>query len=147
MKKRNGGFTLIELMIVVAIVGILTAVAVPVYQANVLKSQLNRALGELGSYKSAFELQIANGRSVSNSELGYVPSGLTDGTLTTDIGVANPDGTGHIEVTMGGSAHSDLTGLLLRFVRSTDGAWRCEINPSGAVRWNDALSPDFCIVI
>jgi type IV pilus assembly protein PilA len=147
MQKHYSGFTLVELMIVVAIIGILAAVAIPLYQGNVMKSQINRAVGELGAYKSAFEMQIANGGMVTNSDLGYVSSDLTDGTMATDIGVANPDGSGHLEVTMGDSAHSSLTGIILRFERDPAGTWTCEINKSAASGWRPDYRPQGCTVL
>jgi len=147
MSKKCQGFTLIELMIVVAIIGIIAAIAIPSYQSHVVQTQVSRALGELSTYKSAVEERMANGATLANPDIGYSPSSITTGTQAVDIAVLNPDGSGHIQVTMGGNAHGDLAGVVIRMERSVVGNWQCVIDPSGAANWKGRYSPNGCTVI
>jgi len=62
----NKGFTFIELMIVIAVIGILAAIAVPIYQNYIAKSQVMAAVAELNGAKPQYEL-IINNSSASGS--------------------------------------------------------------------------------
>jgi type IV pilus assembly protein PilA len=147
MPAQQKGFTLIELMIVVAIIGILAAVAIPSYQDYVLSAQVKRAVGELSTYKTSYEVQFSNSGPVTNADLGYVPSNLTAGDAATNIAVANADGSGQLQVTLDGNVHPNLTGVIIRFERTVNGTWQCVIDPSAASGWSDSFSPGACNVI
>ena len=55
MRKTQQGFTLIELMIVVAIIGILAAIAIPQYQNYIARTQFTRVMSDAGIAKTTIE--------------------------------------------------------------------------------------------
>lgn len=81
MKTMQKGFTLIELMIVVAIIGILAAIAVPAYQDYTIKSKVSEAASLGAAVKTAVEVAFSEGFEVGAS--GTIPG-------VTTLGVAQP---------------------------------------------------------
>lgn len=90
MKHKNQGVTLIELMIVVAIVGILAAIAYPSYQESTAKTRRANAQGELMSLSSALERYYSQNNHYSDAADGGADTGAPAATLyVIESGVAN----------------------------------------------------------
>ena len=148
MNAQHAGFTLIELMIVVAIIGVLAAVAIPVYQNHVLRAQVNRVLMETGSLRRTFEICVNNGidPSTADCELGATPSNLLDPALgngsyhngqpvlATPVITWNSAGTGAITATFGNHAGARLQGDTLEWRRDSSGIWSCHSSSDTAYR-------------
>ncbi len=125
--KLQKGFTLIELMIVIAIIGILAAIAIPAYQDYTIRSQVTEGLTLAGAVKTGVAESFAG---TGNWPVGLDQAGGDDlvhpnGKYVTDIDV----GTGTITITYGNDSNSAINGnfLLLRPMLSgnNDVVWLC----------------------
>lgn len=97
--KKQQGFTLIELMIVVAIIGVLSAIAIPAYKNYVTKSEVASAIGTLKALITPLETQIQEKGTLTTSTISLADIGTISG--------ANP--LGIISVPKVTSAASSLT--------------------------------------
>ena len=153
MNKGQQGFTLIELMIVVAIIGILAAIAIPQYQNYIAKSQVSRAVAELGALKTAYEACLNDGKTAAGDcDLGWTGSNIlsltapatsTAGTPVTTA-VTNTSAlttTGTIAGEFAGDASAVLqpaTALTVTWTRTALGSWTC------ATTAEDKYAPSGC---
>ncbi len=117
METGNGGFTLIELMIVVAIIGILSTIALPTFQDRVIRAQIEEALSLSEGVKSAVtEFYAVNRRfPADNAEAGVPRPEFLMGNYVTNVEVRD----GAIYVVLGNriNAHVDGKVLTLRPAR------------------------------
>lgn len=128
MKRVQQGFTLIELMIVVAIIGILAAVAVPAYQGYVRRAAYSEVPIAAGSYKAAIE-------ECYNTQNGDL-NGCSTGTSLLPAAVSNNQSGAVKDITVSNGV-IDLTPNAYKGIKTTD---TCKMTPttdaSGRLIWS-----------
>ena len=141
MRKVQQGFTLIELMIVIAIIGIIAAIAIPQYQNYIARSQVNRVMGEAGSLKTAVETCLMDGKTALGTSASQCDPGATGSSLLTGgnsmVSGTPATGTGTPTITGMGTSSTTITGVFgnsaattiatqnVTWTRDGNGTWTC----------------------
>ena len=142
MKRMQQGFTLIELMIVVAIIGVLAAIGLPMYQDYVAKAQVTAGLAEIRGGITAFEELIQSGTSATTLTVEDI--GLASSTPRCNITLPEDDPTadGGQSIQCELKGNPKVAGRTITLARNTSGQWAC--TTGGTPPLDDKYKPAGC---
>jgi len=127
-------------MIVIAVIGVLAAIAIPQYQNYIARSQVARVMSESGQLRTSVEICVNEGRLDIGIAAGECDPGATGANLVTgasQTGATLPTGTGvpqvlnpltttaTITAIFGNAASAAISTSTLTWTRNTDGGWTC----------------------
>lgn len=139
---KQRGFTLIELMIVVAIIGILAAVALPAYQDYTVRAKVIEAISLVTAVKNDVSEVFTDGgvAGIATYANNFNPMGVVGGSATTvlvtKIEVSTAAATmGHVTLVLGGIAQLPLASQNLVYSPSVAGGTLADANAQGSIQW------------
>ena len=143
--KRQSGFTLIELMIVVAIVAILAAIALPAYQTYTKKAKFTEVVSATGAFKTAVEVcaqkdgDMANCTTPGSNGIPLDVSGAS-GSFVDSVTIAAGAASGAVEITATGTTPP------FENTENTENTYILGgVLTNGQVIWTNAASGSLCL--
>lgn len=158
------GFTLIELMIVVAIIAVLAAISIPMYVNYINKAQVTRVYAELSAVKTAVDEIISRGgqpspfnidsvlKTTRQEWVGWQGSDLVNNKVTTTsehsllskgLVITKEESYTMLTAVLGNHSNASLTNTKIHLVRE-NGSWRCVVDGSQAEGFRTNYAPTNC---